>query len=80
MVKESEFTIVGEMKYHEKQDVVIKCLLLTLNFRLANSQTIFFLTITLIPQYFIYNILKVPEQQKVAQDLVMSKKSLILVS
>lgn len=42
MVKESEFTIVGEMKYNEKQDVVIKCLLLTLNFRLANSQTIFF--------------------------------------
>ena len=36
--------------------------------------------IALIPQNFIYNIFKVPEQQKVAQDLVMSKKSLILVS
>ena len=28
----------------------------------------------LIPQNFIYNIFKVPEQQKVAQNLAMSKK------
>ena len=32
------------------------------------------LTISLIPQNFIYNIFKVPEQQKVAQNLAMSKK------